>query len=481
MQEDKPYKVSTFRKDFLWYFIGSMVPMLIGFVKTPIFTRHFDKASFGQLGLVSITFAFFGMVLFSWISSCLWRYFSKFKESEELNILYTNLFVLFSSSLFVLAIISLGWHLSIDDELIKDLILFSFIQLIFNQLFLGYMVVIRLTGRSGFYTIFHGLKSILGLGLALLLVFYFDQGIVALVSSLAIVDIVSVAILTLSNPAKFELDLRKINRPVISQLLSYGSVGLILNLSLLSISYSDRYIIALYNDLEEVGIYDQVAKISQLSIMALSTVYFNTINPALLRRLESDFKGALAAMQVYMFPFILLGIPVVFYLALFSKDLASILLGEAFRGGYVMMPYIFLATFIHGFSNFFELRLKFSDQLKKLGLIAVLTALVNISLNLILVNRFGYQWAAYTTLISYIFMLTLLYINDKPLLRISKEERRVFYKIVVLLSCQFLVYFVIAEQTKFQLGFRLSLGLVFLLTYFLIFRKSILNINLPAN
>ena len=301
MQEDKPYKVSTFRKDFLWYFIGSMVPMLIGFVKTPIFTRHFDKASFGQLGLVSITFAFFGMVLFSWISSCLWRYFSRFKESEELNILYTNLFVLFSSSLFVLAIISLGWHLSIDDELIKDLILFSFIQLIFNQLFLGYMVVIRLTERSGFYTIFHGLKSILGLGLALLLVFYFDQGIVALVSSLAIVDIVSVAILTLSNPAKFELDLRKINRPVISQLLSYGSVGLILNLSLLSISYSDRYIIALYNDLEEVGIYDQVAKISQLSIMALSTVYFNTINPALLRRLESDFKGALAAMQLYIF------------------------------------------------------------------------------------------------------------------------------------------------------------------------------------
>ena len=481
MQEDKAHNGSSFRKDFVWYFIGSLIPMLIGFVKTPIFTRHFDKQSFGQLGLVSITFAFLGMMLFSWISSCLWRYFRRYKESEELNVLYTNLFILFGCSLLMLAIISLGWYQTAVDELIKQLILFSFLQLVFNQLFLGYMVVIRLAGRSGFYTVFHGLKSILGLGLALLLVFYYEQGIIALVSSLAIIDIISVVILALSNPAKFALDFKMINKPVLSQLLSYGSLGLILNLSLLSISYSDRYIIALFYDLEEVGIYDQVAKISQLSIMALTTVYFNTINPVLFRRLESDFKGALTAMQGYMFPFILLGIPVVFYLALFSKDLAAILLGEAFRGGYVLMPYLFLATFIHGFSNFFELRLKFSDQLKKLGLIAVLTAFVNMSLNLILVQKYGYQWAAYTTLISYIFMLTLLYINDKSLLQISKEKRKVFYKIAGLLSAQFLVFLLIATQTKFQLGFRLILGLVFLLTYFLIFRKSILNIKLPAN
>ena len=481
MQDNKEHNISSFRKDFVWYFIGSLIPMLIGFVKTPIFTRHFDKVSFGQLGLVSITFAFIGMMLFSWISSCLWRYFRRYKESEELILLYTNLFFLFGCSLLVLAIMSLGWYQTAADDLIKQLILFSFLQLIFNQLFLGYMVVIRLTGRSGFYTVFHGLKSMLGLGLALLFVFYYEQGIIALVSSLAIIDIISVIILAVSNPAKFKLDIKKINRPVIGQLMTYGSVGLILNLSLLSISYSDRYIIALFYDLEEVGIYDQVAKISQLSIMALTTVYFNTINPTLFRRLESDFKGALAAMQRYMFPFILLGIPVVFYLALFSKDLAAILLGEAFRGGYVMMPYLFLATFIHGFSNFFELRLKFSDQLKKLGLIAVLTAVLNISLNMILVHKFGYQWAAYTTLISYLFMLTLLYINDKPLLTMSKDKQQVFYKIAGLLGAQFLVFLLVSTQTKFQLGFRLSLGLVFLLSYFLIFRKSILNIKLPAN
>ena len=186
-------------------------------------------------------------------------------------------------------------------------------------------------------------------------------------------------------------------------------------------------------------------------------------------------------MQRYMYPFILLGIPLIFYLALFSKELAFLLLGESFRAGYILMPFIFLATYIHGFSNFFELRLKFSDQLKKLGLIAVLTALLNITLNFVLVKRFGYQWAAYTTLISYLFMLILFYAYDKALMTIPKKQGLEILKMVAFLSCQYLIYIFILSQTKLQLAVRLSLGLVFLLSYFLIFRKSIINIKLSEN
>jgi len=481
MQENKPHNATSFQKDFLWYFIGSLVPMVIGFVKTPIFTRHFDQASFGQLGIVSITFTFLGMMLFSWISSCLWRYFSRYKASKELTILYSNLFVLFACSLLVLAIISVSWYQHTDNLLVKNLIFFSFLQLTFNQLFMAYMVVMRLRGKAAFYTIFHAVKATLGLGLSLLLIFRFKQDIVALVSSLAIIDMASVFILSVANPAKFRLQINSVTRPVVRLLLSYGSVGLILNLSLMSISYSDRYVIAFYYDLEEVGIYDQVAKISQLSIMALITVYFNTINPALLRQLEADFKGSLKPMQRYMYPFILIGIPLVFYLALFAEELAFVLLGEPFREGYILMPFIFLATYIYGVSNFFELRLKFSDQLKKLGLFAVLTALLNITLNMVLVGRFGYQWAAYTTLISYLFMLTLLFTSDRSLWRVQKKKKIEFYKIIALLSTQYLIYLLISSQVKLQMGLRLSLGLVFLLSYFLIFRKSILNIKLPLN
>ena len=481
MNGDQTHIKSTFRKDFFWYFLGSMLPMFMGFIKTPVFTRHFDTEAFGQLGIVSISFSFLGMMLFSWISSCLWRYYSSYKTSGGLTILYTNLLFLFTISLMLLGLITALWHMESDTDLIKELIFYSFLQLIFNQLFLAYMVVIRLNGKSKYYTIFQAVRALMSLSLVLILVFYFDLGISALVSSLVLVDLSSLILLALVNPAEIEFRLSQINKPALKELLQYGSLGFILNISLLSVSYSDRYVIALYFDLEQVGIYDQVSKISQLSIMALITVYFNTINPALLKVLDSDFKGSIAKTQNYLYPFILIGVPIVVYLSIFSEEIAGILLGINFRQGYVMMPYIFMATYLHGVSNFFELRLKFSNQLKWLGSIAVITALLNMVLNLVFVAKFGYQWAAYTTLISYLFMVLLFYFRDKEVLKLTREKRAVLVKMFLLLTGQYLIFAIFVDKMDLQREFRITIGLIFALTYFLYFKKSIIKLKIPVN
>ncbi|MGI9532583.1 lipopolysaccharide biosynthesis protein [Lutimonas sp.] len=481
MQEGKFLDAHVFKKDFLWYFLGSSVPMILGFIKTPIFTRHFDKASFGELGIVSITYTFLGMIFFSWISSCLWRYYAKYREEGALVGLYSNLATLFLISCFFLSFFTVGWFVRSENELVKDLILFSFLQLVFNQLFMGYMVVVRLNGKSGYYTMFHGIKSVLGFLLALLLVFHYQQSIVALVSSLAVIDLAAMLVLAYLNPAGISLAIKEVRIVVIKQLLTYGGAGLILNISLLSIAYSDRYIIAWYYKLEEVGIYDQVSKIAQLSVLALITVYFNTINPRLLRRLETDFKAAEEELSVYMYPFLLIGVPIVFYLSLFSEELATVLLGPAFREAYLIMPFIFAATFLHGLSNFFELRLKFSNQLTRLGLIALLTAGLNVLLNLLLVGSFGYEWAARSTLISYVFMLILLLTTDSFIRKLPYKWIGEISKIIGVLLLQFLLYKTVIYITNLQLLGRISIGLLFLSMYFIIFKNSITSLKLPNN
>lgn len=472
---------STFRRDFLWYFLGSMLPMLIGFVKTPIFTRYFDKESFGQLGIVTITFSFIGMLLFSWINSCLWRFYSRYKESDNLTLLYTNLFFLFVVSLALSGLISTFWYTGTKTDLIKQLIFFSFLQLVFNQLFLAYMVVIRLKGWSKYYTIVQSFRALLGLLAVLVLVFYFNTGITALVIGLAGVDAFFSMVLIVLNPAKLKLALKKVDKLVLVELLQYGSMGLIVNICLLSISYSDRYIIAMFYSLEEVGIYDQVSKISQLSVLAMIGIYFNTINPKLLGELETDFKGSISFIHKYLYPYVLLGFPFVVYLAIFSKEIATLLLGVDFRAGYILMPFIFMATFIHGLANFFELRLKFSNQLKRLGLIVLVTALLNILLNLILVSKFGYHWAAYTTMLSYMIMLVFFYFGDKQLFNLRKGQRLVLMKISVLLTIQYLTYVNIVDKLNPQIEIRIVLGFIFALMYFLFFRKPIINLRIPTN
>lgn len=472
---------NSFFKDFSWYFLGSFIPLLIGFIKTPVFTRHFNKVEYGSLGLVTITFTFFGMFLFSWIGSCLWRYYNKYESDNSLKTLYSNLFFLYISAFVLLLILSVFWYTSTSQYLIKQLIFYSFFQLFLNQLLLLYMVVVRLSSKAKFYTIFQSVKAIISVVIALVLVFYFKNGIVALISSLAIVDTFAVIFLMFYNPVKVKVNLKLISKSKLAELLVYGSVGLILNISLLVITYSDRYIIAWFNNIEDVGIYDQVYKISQLSVVALVTIFFNTINPYLLKELEINFDNSTKLIQKYIKAFVIFGLPVIFYLSLFSKDISTILLGKEFRVGYAMMPFIFMSAYLHGISNFYELRLKFSHKLKKLGIIALGVAVLNIILTITFVSLYGYQWAAYTTLITYLILVIILHFMDREIIILSKKNKILLIKIIIVLVLQGLFFIMVNTQFNMNIFSKLTIGFLYALMYIVLFKKSLSLTKIPIN
>ncbi len=472
---------TSFLKDFSWYFLGSFLPLAIGFVKTPIFTRHFDKESFGYLGLVTITFSYFGMLLFSWIASCLWRYYHNYRDQKTLYKLYSNLFFLFLLGLFLLIVITSFWYTISEHYLTKQLIFYSFFHLIINQLFLYYMVVVRLQGRASFYTIMNSLRSCISLVLALLLVFIHKVDIVALVISLVITDALIILLLAIINPANINLKFGVLSKIILKRLLNYGLAGLIINIGFLVITTSDRYIIAWLTNIENVGVYDQVYKIGQLSILALVTIYFNTINPALLNKLEVDYNNSIELIRKYIKAMFLYGFPIVIYLGLFSKEISDILLGEEFRSGYTIMPFVFLAAYIYGISNFYELRLKFSNKLKRLGLIVISTALLNVVLTFIFVYFYGYKFAAITTLLVYLVLITAFHFYDKSVLRTNSNQRITIVKVLVVLGAQVLLFVIANQQFNMSLFYSILLGLCFIIVYFVIFRKEILAIKIPIN
>jgi len=471
----------TFFKDFSWYFLGSFMPLFIGFIKTPIFTRHFSKEAYGNLALVTITFTFLGMFLFSWIGSCLWRYFNKYETKNTLNTLYSNLFFLFISAFVLLLIVSSVWYIIANKIMVKQLVFYSFFHLFLNQLFLFYMVVVRLKGKAKFYTIFQTIKALAGVLIALVLVFYFKNDIVALVSSLAIVEVFALVFLLFFNPVKVKIKFKLISKPNLIELLIYGSVGLILNISLLAITYSDRYIIAWLNNLDEVGIYDQVYKISQLSVVALVTIFFNTVNPYLLKELEVNFDNSKKIIQKYIKVFVIFGLPIIFYLSLFSKEISNILLGKEFRVGYTIMPFIFMSAYLHGISNFYELRLKFSNKLKRLGIIALGVAVLNVILNIIFVGLYGYKWAAYTTLITYLILVVILHVMDREIIILTKSNSILLSKIIILLALQGLIFVLMNRYFEINIFIKLAIGLLYTLMYFILFKKPIKAAKIPIN
>jgi len=468
----------SFLKDFSWYFLGSLIPIVIGVLKTPIFTRHFNQEEFGHLGIITVTFSYLGMILFAWIGTCIWRYQPKYKLSKLLNELYSNILFLFVIALLILFVIVIIWHSFENSFLMKNLILFSFIQLIFSQLYSYYMIVVRIEGRAVFYTIFQSLRAVLSFITVLTLVFIFKVDITALILSLVIIDFVAVLYLFIFNPLKVVINFKLTNKKYLKELLIYGSTGLLINICFLTISSSDRYIISWFGSINDVGVYDQVYKISQLSIAAFVTIFFNTINPTLLNELERNFENSKYLMRSYLKVFFIYGFPAIVYLSFFAKEISDVLLGKEFRIGYNIIPFVFFAAFLHGAINFFELRLKFKDKLKKLSLIMIGATILNIILTIIFVSRFGYKWAAVTTTITYVVIFGVFLSLDRDILFYSSKEGKNNFKFLLVFVVQFLIYFSLNEYFEFTILNKIFTVLIFAICYIFLYKNQFRSLKL---
>lgn len=470
----------SFIKDFSWYFLGSMFPIIIGIIKTPIFTRHFNEIDFGYLGIVTVTFSFLSMILFSWISSCLWRFYPKYESINKLNELYSNLFFLFLIAFLVLFIVLGIWYSIEKFFLIKQLIAYSFIYLFFNQLYLFYVIIVRIEGRAILYTILQSIRAVISLITVLILVFIFESTITALISGLLIVDFLAVLFLIIVNPSRVSIKLRFAHKKHLNELLLYGSAGLLINVCFLVISSSDRYIIAWLSNIKDVGVYDQVYKISQLSIAALIAVFFNTINPSLLNELENHFESSKHLMRKYLKAFIIYGLPIIFYISIFSKEISNILLGKEFRVGFGIMPFVFFSAYLHGVLNFYELRLKFSNKLRKLSIIIIGVTLLNVLMTILFVYLFGYKWAAITTAITYVIALLIFQFLDQELISFTRNNTKFALKFLFFFGFQIGMFKLLNTYFELISIRKVMLSIVFIITYLFIFKNHLKNLTLST-
>lgn len=473
-------KNGGFLKDMGWYLFGTLVPMSVGFIKTPIFTRYFTPEEFGYLGIITITFSYVSVFLYSWLSGCLWRYYNAYKEKQDLGNLYSNLFFIFIGVSFLLLIITVAWYFLADKILVRQLILLSFLQYFTKELIGLYLIIARLEGKTLKYNIIHSLRAILSFGVLYIMAFGYQFRITSMLSSTIVIDVIVLLFLFISNSEKVRVSIKSISRQTLNILYRFGSVGLISNFCFLIISSSDRYIIAMFGDMSTVGIYNQVYNICQLSVVALVTVFFNTINPKLNRELEINFKQSDTLISKYIYVFLLFGLPVVAYLSLFSKELSVLLLGSDFRSGYIIMPYVFSGAFLYGLFLFIEIKFKFADKLKNIAVGVIVAAILNVGLNFIFIPLYGYLWAGITTLIAYLFLVVYFYWQDSAGFFSELQNLRDLLTFLSILIVQITTDKLIRTYYDLNILQTILEGSLFIILYLLLLRKKILKIQIPV-
>jgi O-antigen/teichoic acid export membrane protein len=455
-------------RDFILYLSGSLVVAFVAIIRLPVFTQHFSPAELGLFSLVSITYSYVSILLYNWINTCLYRFYYEHEARGNLYILYSHAWFLFVIASLILAVGSLVWIMLAATHEMKLLLLSGVFFLFTSQWVSVLLVIAKIRGESVRYNIFQSLQAGFSFIVILLLIFRSGWGVQAIFTGQSIINILLILILLIHyRDIARDISISEITGEFTRKMLRYGSVGIISSVGILILVLSDRYIIAGLDSIGHAGIYNQVYQVGQVSVYFLVTVFFNTITPGFNKLLAGYASERGQSLSRYVQIYLLLVLPVAFYVSMFSKEVAEFLLKGQFYDGFSIIPWIVISSFLYGLTMFNETKMKFEHRFKPVVWGIGIACILNIGLNVAGIPVWGYQFAAISTFVAYLFLMIYYYIRDDFHYLKDKEVLRTLFMGLVVLASQWIIDRVLRMIFMLEMNKWMTMveGLIFMVLY----------------
>lgn len=411
MTKNLKHKLNNkFLKSGLSYTIGNFALKGIGLITVPIFTAILSTSDYGKVNTynawLSIITIAIGLNLYSSIRNA----FVDYKENIDnylsniviLSLIFVGLAEIVSN--FILIII----HAKLESIIIINmLIIQSYATFIITLVNTKYTFEYRYKGflfNSYFSTILNIVISVY-----LIMTIFSSKAYLGRVLGGAIPTIILSIFLVLNIFKKGGL---KINKDIWKYALIISIPLIPHSLSQFILSQSDRIMISYYSGDTYTGIYSFTYNISILMTVlwtSLDSVWVPWFTEAM--RLK-DYSKIRKVSNVYIIIFSIFTILVIFSCPEIVKILTR---NKSYWVGIEIIPPIAISCF---FIFLYSLPVNVEYFYKQIGLISIgtfISAIINIVLNMILLPKLGYQAAAYTTLIAYVFLFVFHWINMKKL------------------------------------------------------------------
>jgi O-antigen/teichoic acid export membrane protein len=184
------------------------------------------------------------------------------------------------------------------------------------------------------------------------------------------------------------------------------------------LNWGDRLVINWYRGAAEVGVYSANYALVSKGVGLVAAPILLAAHPMLMKAWtqgETQRAGRFLGRIVQWF--VLVGVLLVGGFALLSNDIARVFLGPAFREGAAVMPVVLAGEVVWQLGMYVQKPFEFARRTGTMLVVSIGAAVVNTALNLILVPRFGYMVAAYTTLGSYAIYAGTCAIGGQRVLR----------------------------------------------------------------
>lgn len=408
---------ANFFAKILLYLPSQLLPAITAFITTPILTRLFLPAEYGNWAQAVNISTFLSTLAVSGFGSAVVRYYSIYKGKSTLNIFFATLFV-FTGAIIIVVLGLCILSLLIFKKFMPTSIFqnMPLIILIFvgQSIFSVFIAVLRAQERSGLYTTFQLLLYYSGLGIGFILVIIYGLRIEGLLWGSFASLVLTLPFLILYAAKGVSIHPQNFHLKEALQMGDYAWPLTLGNVAMWGLRVSDLFLIGIFRPEREVGIYTVSYNISSKSIELLVSVFLLGVSPVLFRTWENVGQRATEkTLTMVTRVYLVLCLPAAVGLSVLAFPFVALLTVPDYYEGYKIIGMVVFSSFAWGLGFIASMGLTIKKQARQLGINQIIAAVTHISLQVILVQHFGYLGSAISTLIGYTLLLVLHTLTSK--------------------------------------------------------------------
>ena len=453
-------KSKEFIKNTIILFIGKFATQFMSLLLLPLYTHYLVTEDYGTVDLLQTYISLFVPILTFRIDSAVFRFLiDKRNDQNGIRKILSNIFGILSIGIVLTFIFSLILKFIVKIKYYEIVVINIIIMMISSVS----LQILRGLGKNKEYSmasIITGLTTLI-FNIILIMVFNFDASSILISSSLANMLCI---LYVLFNVNFFKLfSVKEIDKKNIKEILLYSLPMIPNSLSWWIVSVSDRTIISMFLGLSMNAIYTVSCKFSNILNSIFSIISMSWQENATLHINDTDRDNYFSRMINAIF----MGFATISLLIIAILPFVyNIIIGNDYISSYEYIPILLYSNSWNVLIGLIGGIYIAKKKTKEIANTTIVSAILNIFINLILLKFIGLYAACVSTLLSYMIMSIYRYHDCQKYVKLKLNFKKIiFYTVIFILSS--LIYL------KGSLILKV-INMIFVVVYSIVVNKNIL-------
>lgn len=398
-------------KDILKYAPSKVCALLGNAIIVPLYTNLLSPSQYGLYSISLAVLSFFCVIFSDWIGLSALRFFRQYQINEKIPKYLSTIVMILGLNLLALYLFAFGFQSLIESyfHISKNLYYIILALIIPVSIRALLFQVLRAQIKPGAFTISTIINQFLTIGLSVVIIKYLHFGAVSILLAMGIsISIVDILLIFQSEVFKF-FKLEKPNINMTKMVFVYGIPIAIAALSMWVINQSNKFVLDYFQGIENVGLVGAAYSMTFPILTTFWAIISIAAYPRIINIYE-DGKDVKPMLSEVLALFLLLSIPFLFVICVYSQDIVFLLSNKSYSGAAVLIPYFAFSAFFMSFTDLTTIQYHLANKTYLLTIIKVASAILGLGLTFAFIKNFGLVGAGYAALVSNVvfFLLSIL-------------------------------------------------------------------------